>query len=172
MKRYLAILLTVLPMAFVLAAEVKALRTLGVCHPAPNEFYSLENSIGPKGDAAFYLRSYEQKKVTNTFPGTITILQQPKHGILRLLTEADRGTFFDSAAGPVDPTDPGYLYLPENGYLGKDKAVFLVEIGGVKVQIVYFFQAISAPVGDVEVVCGKKGYRWKISSILDVNGSS
>jgi hypothetical protein len=152
--------------------EVKTLHTMGICFPAPNELYSLENVLEPKGDAGFYLRSYENKQVANTDPGTITILQQPTHGILRLVTEADRGTLFSSSSGPIDPANPGYVYLPEKGYLGKDKTVALVEIGGVKVKVVYFFQAINGPLGDVDELCGKKGYHWKISSTLDANGNS
>lgn len=83
------------------ASDVKTLRTIGVCFPAPNESYSLENVLGPKWDAAFYLRSYEHKRVANTDPGTITILQQPAHGILRLVTEVDHfgEGEFDPASG-------------------------------------------------------------------------
>jgi hypothetical protein len=110
-------------------SDVTTMRTLGVCFPAPNEIYSLENVVDPKLEAQAYLRRYEHQTVK--VPATITVLQQPKHGILRLVTEADRGTLFSSSSGPVDPSDPGYAYLPEKGYVGKDRATVLVEIGNI-----------------------------------------
>lgn len=172
MKRYLAILLMVLPMAFVLAAEIKALRTMGVCFPAPNELYSLENVFDPAHSARFYLRNYEHKTVERASPAPVTILQQPSHGVLRQVTEGDRGTILNSEGGPLDPAAALYAYLPEKGYVGKDKAVALVEIAGVKVKVIYYFQAIDGPRGDVDELCGKRGFHWKISSTLDANGSS
>ena len=156
------------------AGDVKTLRTIGVCQPAPNQprIYSLENVVEPKGEAAFYLRSYEHKNVADSDSSTVTILQQPKHGVLRLVTEADRGKLFDSGAALLDPDASLYAYLPNDGYLGKDKAVVLVEIAGVKIKVIYFFQAIDAPRGDINELCGKKGYHWKISTTLDANGDS
>ena len=156
------------------AGDVKTMRTLGVCEPVPNSNYSLENVFSPKGSAAFYLRTFEHQSVANTDPATVTILQQPKHGTLRLVTQADVGTILESGGDPVNPADGLYFYLPENGYLGKDSATFLVEIAGVKVKVVYFLQAIQGPLGNtgVEEYCGKRGYRWKISSTLDTNGNS
>jgi hypothetical protein len=145
---------------------------MGVCYPVPNANYSGENTFLPIADAGLYLWSYEHRHVQNI--GTTTILQQPKHGILRLLSETDRGTLFDSSAGPVNPADGGYVYLPEKGYVGKDTATFLVEIAGVKVKVVYFFQAWAGGLGNygIEMLCGKKGYHWKISSTLDSNRNS
>ncbi len=123
------------------AGNVQTMRTIGVCEPVPNEDYSLENVFSPKGSAAYYLRMYERQSVADTDPATVTILQQPKHGILRLLTEADRGMLFSDTAAPVNPADGAYVYLPNKGYVGKDSATALVEIAGVKVKVVYFFQA-------------------------------
>ncbi|MEQ1525190.1 MAG: hypothetical protein ABL911_00380 [Gallionella sp.] len=148
--------------------DMKTTRAIGVCFPAPNNNYSGANTFSPINSAGFYLRSYEHKNVAHATPATVTILQQPAHGILRLVTEADGNTFGE---GRFDPADPGYVYLPEDGYLGKDKAVALVEIGGVKVKVVYYFQAISEAIPDYDTLC-KKGYRWKISSTLDANGNS
>ena len=154
------------------ASDVKTIRTIGVCHPASSNVYSLENVIGPIYQARDYFRLYEQKTVTGA--ATITVLQQPKHGILRLVTEDDRGALFSSSSGPLKPDAGLYAYLPEKGYLGKDKAVLLVEIGGVKVKVVYFFQAIGGSKGNdgIEVLCGKNGYHWKISSTTDANGNN
>ncbi|MEO7623423.1 MAG: hypothetical protein ABIS30_10200, partial [Gallionella sp.] len=154
------------------ANDTTTTRTIGVCDPSPNNNYSLENVIEPVGEAGFYLRSYEHQQVRDI--GTVTVLQQPKHGVLRLVTEADRGTLFDSSAGPLKSDSALYAYLPEQGYLGNDKAVMLVDIAGVKVKVVYFFKAVGGPLGNygVEEFCGKRGYHWKISSTLDANGNS
>src|SRR6266705_371723 len=148
------------------AGDVQTMRTIGVCEPVPNEDYSLENVFSPKGSAAYYLRMYERQSVADTDPATVTILQQPKHGILRLLTEADRGMLFSDTAAPVNPADGAYVYLPNKGYVGKDSATALVEIAGVKVKVVYFFQAWAGGLGNtgLEELCGKRGYHWKISS--------
>ena len=149
--------------------DVKTTRTLGVCSPVPNRDFSLENVISPLGVAGFYLRDYEHRQVQNI--GTITVLQQPKHGILRLVTEADGDHFGE---GRFDPDARDYVYLPEKGYLGKDQAIFLVEIGGVTVKVVHFLQAIDGPLGNTgkEDSCSKTGDMWKISSTVDANGSS
>ena len=70
--------------------------------------------------------------------------------------------------------DPGYIYLPEKGYLGDDKASFLIERGGIKIKVVYFFKAVNGPLGNSggDEYCEKTGIRWKISSTLDANGNS
>ena len=153
------------------SSNASAIRTMGICFPAPNELYSLENVFDPAAAARTYLWNYEHKTIERTLPATITFLQQPSHGILRLLTEADRGVLFSDTSGPVDPSDPGYVYLPQKGYVGKDKAVALVEIAGVKVKVIYYIQAIEGGVGDINHWCGKKGYGWKISSTLDADGN-
>ena len=125
--------------------------------------------ISPLGVAGFYLRNYVHRQVQNI--GTITVLQQPAHGTLRLVTEADGDHFGE---GRFDPDARDYVYLPENGYLGKDQAIFLVEIGGVTVKVVHFLQAIDGPLGNtgVEDSCPKTGPIWKISSTLDADGRS
>jgi hypothetical protein len=155
------------------AGDATAIRTLGVCAPAPSTRYSLDNVVEPIGQAEAYFRLFDPQQMPDG-PATITILQQPKHGILRLITEADRGTLFSDTSGPIDPADPGYAYLPENGYLGKDKAVVLVEIGGIKVKVVYFFQAIKGGLGSYgeQTYCAKTGRYWKISTTLNPDGSN
>jgi hypothetical protein len=153
--------------------DTTTIRTFGICSPAPNNNYSSDNGEDPIADAKFYLRQYENRTVTG--PATVTILQQPTHGILRLVTQADVGTILASDGGPIDPADPGYLYLPETGYLGKDKAIILVDFGnGLKVKVVFFFQAINGPLGNtgLQDLCSKTGTMWKISSTLAPNGTS
>ncbi len=132
------------------AGDVRTMRTIGVCHPAPNEDYSLENAVSPIVEAGSYLGNFEGKNVQHI--GTITILQQPKHGILRLVTEADGNRFGE---GRFDPTSGLYAYLPKKGYVGKDSATALVEIAGVKVKVVYFFQAWAGGLGNTGVTTGK-----------------
>lgn len=66
------------------AGNATTVRTIGVCATAPNQNYSGENVSSPVADVSFYLRQYENQTVTG--PATVTVLQQPKHGVLRLLT--------------------------------------------------------------------------------------
>ncbi len=150
-------------------SDVTTTRTIGVCSPVPNSNYSAENGLVPIGAAGFYLRSYEHQQVQDI--GTVTVLQQPKHGVLRLVTQADGNNFGE---GTFDPAAGLYVYLPEQGYLGNDKAVMLVEIAGVKVKVVYYFQAVEGPLGNygTQDYCSKTGTQWKISSTLDANGTS
>jgi hypothetical protein len=150
------------------AGDVNTVRTLGVCFPAPNSIYSLENVIEPIGDARAYLDIYEHQTANGS--ATTTVLQQPKHGILHLVTEADGNKFGE---GVFDPTNLGYAYLPENGYVGKDRATILVDFGGIKVKVEYFFQAINGVLGNTGTTdrC-RKGPYWKISSTLDANGTN
>ena len=155
------------------AYNVAKIRTFGVCQPVPSVLYNGDNVLSPVTAAQIYLYNYEHHS-TATGPATVTILQKPKHGILRLVTEVDRGTLFDSSAGSSDPNDPAYAYLPERGF-GKDKAAFLVDFGGgIKVKVVIFFLQHEGPLGDTEWgdVCNKTGTMWKISSTLDANGNS
>jgi len=151
--------------------DVTTTRTLGVCFPAWSDQYTGENTLSPTKSAEFYWRKYEQLKIAGS--ATITVLQQPAHGVFRLVTEADRGTLFDSSSAPVDSSLGHYAYLPEKGYLGKDSATLLVDIGGRKVKIVYLLEAIEGPLGNTgwEDLCSETGLQWKISAILDANGN-
>ncbi len=152
------------------ASDKAAVRTLGVCFPVPgsSEHFSLENVLSPKGSAGEYLRSYEHKSIAYDTPATTSVLQRPTHGILRLETEANHfGT------GRFDPADPGYAYLPTDNYLGKDKAIFLVDFGnGLKVKVIYFLQAVEGTTGGnnwEQTFCSETGFQWKISSALDAS---
>lgn len=149
------------------AGAAKPERALGVCRPVANGAGStptLENTVNPVLAAKAYFDLYEKRTVEGS--GKVTILQGPKHGVLRLVTEADRGSIFSSSSGPITQETKLYAYLPESGYIGKDSATVLVEIGGLKVKVVYSFQAVDANRLGLyweEEFCGKKGYRWKIS---------
>ncbi|MHB8167308.1 MAG: matrixin family metalloprotease, partial [Sulfuricella sp.] len=152
------------------SSAARAERTVGICQIIPNAPLttpSLENVIEPIGTAQDYFYSYENKKTVKG-PATITILQQPKHGILRLVTEADK-----LGAGKFDPSVEDYVYLPEKGYFGKDGVVVQVEIGGIKVKQNYYFYPVDNSFSkDWEQEYCKKGYHWKISTTLDPNGNS
>ncbi len=148
-------------------------RTIGVCAPSPNNNYSAENVVIPITEAGYYLQAFEHRNPTG--PATTIIVQQPKHGVLRLVTQADVGTILPSGGDPVDPAAALYFYLPEAGYVGKDTAVIEVDFGnGLKVNVKYFFQALSEGLGSdwVGDYCSKTGPFWKISSTLDVNGTN
>ena len=120
--------------------------------------------------AGYYLVKYEHKSIAHDAPATILVLQQPAHGTLRLETEANHfGT------GRFDPASPSYAYLPSDHYLGNDKAILLVDFGdGLKVKVIYYFQAIEGLLGNtgLDELCSETGYRWKISSTLDANGTN
>lgn len=155
------------------ARGVSAIRAVGVCSPVPSNYYSLENVVEPIGSAQDYFQLYENRTVAG--PATVTVLQQPKHGVLRLVTQADVGTILASGGDPVDPADPGYFYLPEPGYVGKDSATIQVDFGNsLKVNVKYYFQAISGGMASdwVRTYCSKTGVYWKISFTLTPNGTS
>jgi hypothetical protein len=147
-------------------------RRIGVCQPIanmPGVAPHLGNTLDPKVLAQIYFDVYEHQKVDGT--ATVTVLQNPKHGILRLVTEADRNILF--TGGALDPADPLYVYLPEQGYLGNDSITMLVNIGGKTVKEVIYFKVVDHPVGnDGDSAICTKGPFWKISSTLDANGNS
>lgn len=148
-------------------------RALGICRPVPSNYYGGENTLIPLVAVKNYFTLYDPQ-TTFTGPATLTVLQQPQHGILRLVTQADVGTILPSGGDPVDPAAGLYFYLPEQGYLGDDKASFLIERGGIKIKVVYYFKAVNGPLGNSggDEYCEKTGIRWKISSTLDANGTS
>jgi len=149
-------------------------RTLGVCSPAPNHNYSLDNVTDPILLAGDYMQSFEYRKPPTT--ATTAILQQPAHGVLRLVTEADRGTLFGSTADPLDPNANLYAYLPDSNYVGNDSATVQVVYGnGLKVNVKYFFQSVNRgglAENWVDTYCSKTGFYWKISNNLSPNGTS
>jgi hypothetical protein len=155
------------------SGDTTKVRTFGVCSPKPNKYYSLDNVVIPITSAGKYLLAYENR--TPPAAATTTILQQPKHGVLRLVTEADRGILFGKTADPLDPNANLYAYLPDSNYVGKDTATIQVDFGnGLKVNVKYYFQAVNrGGLGDdwAGTYC-KTGVYWKISTTLDANGNS
>jgi len=154
-------------------------RKMGVCKPIanlPGVAPHLGNLISPIVQAGIYSYLYEHQEIDRSAYATATasVLQNPKHGVMRLVTEADRGTLFSRSSGPLDPAAPAaYVYLPEQGYLGNDSATFLVDIGGKKIKVVYYFKVVDHPVGnDGDMEICKTGPYWKISTNLSPNGAS
>jgi len=156
------------------SGNTTTVRTLGVCSPAPNHNYSLDNVTDPILLAGDYLQSFEYRDPPAT--ATTAIVQQPVHGVLRLVTEADRGTLFDSEADPLKPSAQLYAYLPDSNYVGNDSATIQVVYGnGLKVNVKYFFQSVNRgglAEDWMDTYCSKTGFYWKISSTLDSNGTS
>jgi hypothetical protein len=150
------------------SSNALTVRTVGICYGIPNGVGTSPtggNGVDPKEEAINYLGAYENKQIAMSAPATITILQQPAHGILHLVTQADIGTILPSGGDPVDPADPGYIYIPEKGYIGQDKAVVLVEIGGVKVKEIFYFHDMDERTSPCN---GGDGIysTWKISATL------
>ncbi|HEX19772.1 MAG TPA: hypothetical protein ENG78_03005 [Acidiferrobacteraceae bacterium] len=147
-------------------SKAKTDRTVGICqalsNPAissiPGATVSAYNTFTPPLAVKNYFRIVENRTVKG--PSTVTVLENPKHGTLK-----DLGTIVYDQRGRAikDTGQRSYSYLPKTGYLGKDRATLLVEIGGFKVKLVYFFQV--EPVVDYkveEIVCPNGRY-WKIS---------
>jgi hypothetical protein len=76
----------------------------------------------------------------------------------------------------IDDGDGDYSYFPEKGFIGNDRATLLVEMGGKKIRMEYFFRVMTS-VHEGEGVdpwadnCPKKIRVWKISSLNDVYGN-
>ncbi len=92
-------------------------------------------------------------------PGLVTVLRNPRHGTLKPLGS--------------DPKDRSYVYLPKPDYFGPDRATFLVEIGGKKIRMEYFFRVVAGVADSFyenKEFC-PNGERWKISlNPDDLNG--
>lgn len=145
-------------------------RTFGVCAPSSNRNYSAENGLIQSHPPVN--TCWDTKTAPPPASATTTILQPPKHGVLRLLAEADGNTFGE---GKFVAADQLYVYLPDSNYVGNDTATIEVDFGdGLKVNVKYFFQAVSGGLGDdwVGDYCSKTGPFWKISSTIDASGNS
>ncbi len=135
-------------------------RTIGVCHlienpPVPPG--TAINALSPVTSVWGYLQRQERltpEQLTDEMFNTAkaTILQGAEHGTLEYLGE-------------------GYfVYRPASGYYGSDRATLLVEIGGLKVKVLYFFNVMLGVPGGTEgydpyedkKYCPKGGM-WKIS---------
>jgi hypothetical protein len=132
---------------------VKIDRTIGVCHLIQNPPIppgTAVNVISPLGSTSDYFNKLEQRWVG--LEGKVTVLQGPEHGALE-----DVGS--------------GYFgYQPTPDYRGPDRATLLVDIGGLKVKVMYFFKVEASAWGGTEGYdpyedkdnC-PQGRMWKIS---------
>ncbi len=134
-------------------------RTIGVCHLVANPFDpAWINSMSPALAAKNFYRAYEHLKINGQ--ASVTVLKMPEHGVLE---------------GPVKGS---YVYYPEKGYLGNDRATLMVEVDGKKIRMEYFFRVMRTvpsaaedePPIEEQGYCPKKAYVWKISSAQDANG--
>lgn len=130
-------------------------RVIGVCHLSANPFdpTSAVNVLTPQMAIKNYYRIEEHYMIEGQ--ASISVLSTPTHGVLE---------------GPVNGA---YVYYPEKGYLGNDRATLLVEVGGKKIRMEYFFRVMttvfegegSDPYADN---CPEKVDVWKISTIIDI----
>src|SRR6266702_3128030 len=127
--------------------------TIGVCHliqnpPTPPD--TAVNVISPLVSASLYLQERERKTLDWKF-WKVSVLQGPEHGVLEM-----------GARG-------GY-YRATGNYIGSDHATLLVEIGDLKVNVIYFFKVSKGGIGGTEGYdpyedkknC-PKGKTWKVS---------
>jgi hypothetical protein len=116
-----------------------------------NQQYSAVNSVDPTGAAQVYFESVEHRDIRG--PGLVAVSRNPQHGSLEPATS--------------EANDRTYVYLPKPGYLGSDRATFLVELSGRKIRVEYFFRVMeSVPEAEHndKRLC-PRGLVWKISSL-------
>jgi hypothetical protein len=126
-------------------------RTIGVCQlieNRPESIRSAINGLSPLQSASIFFSSVENREVG--IEGKASVLQGPAHGTLEELGGVDRG---------------GYLYIPMSNFLGQDSATMLVEIGGFKVKVMYFFNVLEGVADDMyeDGQFCPNGDVWKIS---------
>jgi hypothetical protein len=136
-------------------------RTIGVCSLVENPVrmegnqYSAINGITPVVAVQVYFQNTENL----LGPGFVTVLRSPQHGTLEPTSS--------------DPKDGSYWYLPKPDYFGPDRATFLVEMGGKKIKMEYFFQVLHGVADDYNEKQFKQlcpnGKRWKISLSSDLD---
>ena len=90
---------------------------------------------------------------------TVEVLQPPMHGVLKIAN-----TESQSYVGPHS-----YQYNPTDGYKGNDKVVFLVNIAGKKIEVIYFFKVLNTKIDwnrrleDIYHKYCPSPYQWVIS---------
>lgn len=132
-------------------------RTIGVCaliESRPESRESAVNSVDVLGIVSAYLRSSEGVPVSdaNFYAAKMTLLEEPKHGVLEMDQEG------------------AWYYVNVPNFSGSDQAAFLVEMGGYKVSVKYFFNVMPNVPGsgeegspyDDKRLC-PNGMVWKIS---------
>lgn len=125
---------------------------LGVCRTARQ---STGEEIMPTFDADIYLTDYHAgdaryKNFSFATKGVnVSLIKAPAHGKMTL-------------SGDVNAASESYYhYLPNQGYIGRDRFVLLVAKDGVKVRIEYLIEGLDNDEADVGI-CDSE--HWKIST--------
>lgn len=125
---------------------------LGVCRTARQ---STGEEIMPTFDADMYLADSHAgdthyKKFSFATKGVnVSLLKAPAHGTIALSDDVNAAS------------ESYYQYLPNQGYIGRDHFVLLVEKDGVKVRIEYLIEGLDNDESDVGF-CDSE--HWKISA--------
>lgn len=114
-------------------------RIVGVCDTAE----AGAGGLSPASELQGYFSIIEKKVITG--PSSVTVLVMPKHGELY-----DRGTMDNSGGKLVDSGVRSYYYTANTGYFGEDQVVFMVEMGGMKVKVVYSLHVTEISDDEVE----------------------
>ena len=133
--------------------------SIGVCHAAlnPGKIDAARDERGSYGlDIRGYAESYFSQgpgmgpSVELDFDSAkVTLIQAPKHGVL------------GKGRAPGNDTS----YYPTPGYFGNDKAIFLVDIQGYKIKVVYNIKLVrgndySKFADDYKKYCESPGWWW------------
>ncbi|TAK63576.1 hypothetical protein [Methylobacter sp.] len=152
--------------------------TVGACIPASSANGGF-SSLATNYVAASAFESKHFPLAVQNFPkfadlietGETKIIQKPKFGVLR--TSVDDGgnvTYENNPAAGQYKLNANYEYVPNAGYVGNDKAVFLVKFGDYKVKVIYYFKVIKDEIriSNIDEVSQKYCHgstQWLISSI-------
>lgn len=110
-----------------------------------------EGTIGPNYQAKGYFQWYENRDIGLPSYKSIRLVKPPEHGTVAPYKHPGNG--IDS-----------WRYQPNNGYLGNDKAEFMVGEGETAVRVIYYFKVSKLNLDDSNVInkmC--KQHEWKIS---------
>lgn len=125
---------------------------IGICHLTANPFDpEWEGGLSPVLAVTNYLRKKEGRIVKGS--ARVTVLNMPLRGSL------------------LSSTGEHFVYEPEAGFLGNDRATLLVEIDRKRIRVEYFFRVMetvpSSPEEGPSVYeqgyCPTKARVWKIA---------
>lgn len=143
---------------------------VGVCQPVPNTegmLLNLNHSLFPAHNVSSYLwksdpaykrlppRKREQLLETQVASAVVTLAVEPTFGKLVPTVEQF-----------PDPMTNRFFYVPKPGYMGRDRLVYEVGLGGRQFRVVINLYAVDESPGPetYERVCGKRGSHYKIAS--------
>lgn len=133
-------------------------RIMGVCAPVPYLAKGEEPGIGAGGDlpnywARDYFKLYEKRKVLLPAAKDVEVLSAPTHGRVEHNVHPNNGI-------------EQWQYIPNPGYVGKDRIVYRVNVEGIPVKLVYYVHVTKVNLDSEESAIGdfcKQGTVWKIS---------